>query len=355
MGFIQNIATTNKRHLQRFSIPFLCDFLSYIFLYFCWPSYYSQEPTEGSFLEMRAESNQYSQARHISLSAEAFCAALLDNNVYFDDLIIEFAGSFRRTYRNDIESVTIEAREPGNDKITLVLNRDGIYDKLPEGLFHQSLGSSRTAALRDMIGEHRRYKEEEKAARKFFQPVQQEIFRFAVMAELEEREILFSMLTGNVSRTFFEFWDIDDRLPEKSAETLIRLMPLQQRIKSDKTLIAKSLQLCLDKKVDVTEITVYEQSCADAAFTVGNGNMLGVDTITGTDFSEPSKKWIFTIHDLTTSEMEQYLDGKPFGRFLARFTEIFLPIEIEAQFEFEPIEQEEQMQREYIMGYGFYI
>ena len=163
------------------------------------------------------------------------------------------------------------------------------------------------------------------------------------------------MLTGNVSRTFFEFWDIDDRLPEKSAETLIRLMPLQQRIKSDKTLIAKSLQLCLDKKVDVTEITVYEQSCADAAFTVGNGNMLGVDTITGTDFSEPSKKWIFTIHDLTTSEMEQYLDGKPFGRFLARFTEIFLPIEIEAQFEFEPIEQEEQMQREYIMGYGFYI
>lgn len=304
---------------------------------------------------MRAESNQYNQAQHTSLNAEAFCAALLDNNIFFDDLVIEFAGSFRRTYRNDIESVDIESRDHRSDKITLVLNRDGIYDKLPEGLFHQSLGSSRTAALKEMVGEHRRYKEEEKAARKFFQPLQQEIFRFAMMAEQEERNVLFSMLNGQVSEAFFGFWDIDKSLPLKPAETMIRLMPLQKRIKSDKTLIAKSLQLCLEKRVTVEEKKITHHTCEDSLFTVGNGSRLGVDTITGAQFNEPSTKWIFTIHQLESREIEQYLSTKPFGKFLSRFTEIFLPLEVDSQFDFEPVQQKEKEEREYIMGYGFYI
>lgn len=151
---------------------------------------------------MRKEPDKYDQAQYVSLRAEAFCAALLDNGLYFDNLTIEFAGSFRRTYRNDIDKVLIENEDQRNDRISLILNRDGIYDKLPEGLFHQSLGSGRTAALKDMIGEHRRYREEEKAARKFFQPIQQEIFRFAVMAEQEERNILFATLSGQVSEAF---------------------------------------------------------------------------------------------------------------------------------------------------------
>ena len=304
---------------------------------------------------MKVESNRYNQAQHISLSGEAFCAALLDNHIYFDDLTIEFAGAFRRTYRNDIESVTIESRDYKNDKITLVLNRDGIYDKLPEGLFHQSLGSSRTAALRDMISEHRRYKEEERAARKFFQPVQQEIFRFAVMAEQEERDILFSMLNGQVSEAFFRFWDIDEELPRKPAEAMIRMMPLQQRIKSDKMLIAKSLQLCLEKPVSVTESTISTQHCKDSLFRTGGGSMLGMDTITGAIFAETSKRWTFTIHDLTSAETALYVEKKPLGQFLTRFSEIFLPLDIDSRFEFEPVDKDDEKEAEYIMGYGFYI
>ncbi|MBC7829325.1 MAG: hypothetical protein H7122_16370 [Chitinophagaceae bacterium] len=304
---------------------------------------------------MGAELNRYNQAQHIALRAEAFCAALLDNGAFFDSLTIEFAGSFRRTYRNDIDNVSIENGDRKNDKISLVLNRDGIYDKLPEGLFHQSLGSGRVSALKDMIGEHRRYKEEEKAARKFFQPIQQEIFRFAVMAEQEERNILFGTLNGQVSEAFFRFWDISEDLPLSAAEIMIRLMPMQKRIKGDKKLIAKALQLALNKQVSVAETTVEQQQHDNTIFRTGDGSMLGLDTITGNVFAEPSRRWTFTIHDLTASETAQYCDNKPFGKFLQRFTEIFLPLEIETKFEFEPEEETGEKEREYIIGYGFYL
>jgi hypothetical protein len=299
--------------------------------------------------------NKYNQAQYTALRAEAFCSALLDNGFFFDNLIIEFAGSFRRTYRKDIDSVMLQKEEHKNDKISLVLNRDSIYDKLPEGLFHQSVGSGRTAALKDMVEEHRRFKEEERAARKFFQPIQQEIFRFAVMAEQEERNIFFGTLNGEVPEFFFSFWDIPQDLPRKPAELMTRLMPLQQRIKADKALIAKALELSLGKQVSVTESIVEQQHYDNTVFRTGDGGMLGLDTITGNVFAENSKRWTFTIHHLTISQTGDYCDNRPFGKFLNRFTEIFLPVEIDAKFEFQQMESMEKEEREYIIGYGFYL
>lgn len=297
---------------------------------------------------MKADQNKYDDAQQLALRAEAFCAALHDNGIYFDDLVVEFAGSFRRAYRSDIDKVISE-----DGKITLVLNRDGFYDKLPQGLFHQPLGSSRTAVLKDMVAEHRRYKAEERAARKFFQPIQQEIFRYAVMAEQEERDILFSTLNGQVPDAFFHFWDIAPDLPREPAEALIRLMPLQKRIKGDKQLIAKSLELCLTRKVTVAEKTVQQQPSHCSFFTSGEG-LLGVDTIAGDMYTEMSKWWTFIIHDLSVDEISQFRETEPMGKFLSRFKEIFIPIEIDARFEYHQTTSTKS-ENEYIMGYGFYL
>ena len=175
------------------------------------------------------------------------------------------------------------------------------------------------------------------------------------MAEQEERNILFGTLNGQVSEAFFRFWDVPEDLPRNPAEIMIRLMPLQKRIKGDKTLIAKALQLSLNKKVSVIETIVEQQHHANTLFRAGDGSMLGLDTIAGNVFAEPSTRWTFTIHHLTASETAQYCDNKPFGKFLSRFTEIFLPLEIETRFEFEPEEETGKKEREYIIGYGFYL
>ncbi len=302
---------------------------------------------------MGSQQGKYKPSQYASLRAEAFCAALLDNGAFFEDFVIQYAGAFRRTFRNDINSIKLT----GDERLELELNRDGIYDKLPEGLFHQSLGSGRTSSLQDMVGEHRRYKEEERSARKFFQPLEQEMFRYGVIAEQEERSILFSMLSGQASPAFFSFWNIDADLPEEPAKMLIRLMPLQQRIKGDKELTAKALSLLLNKPVQVKETLVQEQQAAQAqAFLPGQDCLLGVNTIMGHRFAEPGLRWEFTISEVDRHEMPAFTEDQPFDRLLRRFTEIFIPIDTEEVFHFRLAEiTGENEPADYIMGYGFYL
>lgn len=299
---------------------------------------------------MKPGTGTYKPSQYASLRAEAFCAALLDNGGFFDDITVEHTGAFRRNYRNDINQV-----DQLNNGINLQLNRDGLYDKLPEGLFHQSLGSGRTSALQDMVSEHRRYREEEKAARRFFQPVEQEIFRYAVMAESEERALLFSTLNGEVSPAFFGFWDIPTDLPKAAAEMMIRLMPLQRRIKGKPDVTAHALALLLDRPVTIRVSHPSGQLAQEAAFRPGTDCLLGIDTITGNRFAEPAVCWTALIEEVSPPELIQFTPEEPFGRFLTRFAEIFIPLDVEWKTELVRSEAKKEEEQTYIMGYGFYI
>ena len=98
--------------------------------------------------------------------SEAVCAELLQK-VSFDNIKTSQAGSFKKSFSNDIEKFELEEyRDSAEFKITL--NRDGIYDLLPEGLFHQTLGGKKIRTVLEAVTENKRFKDEEKNARKFF-------------------------------------------------------------------------------------------------------------------------------------------------------------------------------------------
>lgn len=293
------------------------------------------------------------------LNAEVFCAAIIENGADFESLDIFYEGGFRQNYRNDIETVKHEYEGDPDAVIKINLNRNGIYDNLPEGLFHQGKGSSRTSGTRDMISEHRQYKEEEKQARKFFKPLQQELFRAGVAQEQEERRLLFASLVGDVPASFFSFWNIDRSLPVEPATMLIRVLPFARQIKGNKELTAKTLALVLGKPVLVTAVMKQEQSTGGQVdfFECGNNTLLGINTITGKTVYEPSLCWQFTISDIHPEQLEDYVQQQPMGKLLQRFTELFIPLVTDVEFNFETSNAAlaQTANNEYIMGYGFTI
>jgi hypothetical protein len=296
---------------------------------------------------------KYDAGNHYLLKAESLCAELMANGVSFDDLIIHHAGSFRKSYRNDIEEVAVPEGEKG--PIIITINRDGVYDKLPEGLFHQTKGGSSTASLKAMVGEYRIYRDEEKAARKFFQPVEQELFRYSLMAEQEERKLQFGILNGNLDAEFYRFWNIEADLPEEPAALLVLIMPWINQIKGDPQLTAKALSITLGKNVSLEEGLAEDLEKSNASFTLGNGASLSIDTVCGSHFSEPYARWIFRIEGLREDEMILYTPDFPFGRFIRRFEELFIPLEVEADFEYQYGHVPGDEQHENILGYGYYL
>lgn len=291
--------------------------------------------------------------KYALLKAEALCAELVANGISFDDLIIKHAGSFRKSYRNDVEQVD-ESRS-GNGQVFIEINRDSIYDKLPEGLFHQTRGGNNTTGLQAMVGEYRRYREEERQARRFFQPVEQELFRYAVLVEEEERKLQYGILNGNVESDFYRFWNIDMTLPPKPASVMVLIMPWLRQIKGAIHLTGKALSMILSKPVQATLQIVTEQRKGETGFTLGENAALSMDTLCGSCFEEPYIQWIFTISGLDAADVEQYIPGKPYGRLLQRFEELFIPLEAETVFEYHCEEAGSAEIPEPVLGYGFYL
>ena len=285
------------------------------------------------------------------LKAEAFCAELIHKSFNFDNISVKFASAFRRNYRNDLESVAFETKDDNSTiAVKLVINRDGIYDKIPEGVFHQSRGSGRTQLVSDMAGEHRRYKEEEKQARLFFLPLEQAFFKYATLAEVEEQLLCIGMLEGSLKNELSTFWNLEPGLPQNAKPLFARMMPWVHLIKGNLELTAKVLALLLDKPVEATEKEKFFLTASFAGFALGDAE-LGFNSVCGNSFSEPSLTWKFSILEISQNELYLYTDSMPYGKLLKQFEEIFLPVAVDILYEYEKSTDEKSGDE--ILGFGF--
>ena len=295
---------------------------------------------------------KYQSRDHTFLRGEAFIAALLSQGYSFERLTTDRTGSFTKSYRKDVEDVKHKTDNLDNPYLEVKLNRDSIYDRLPEGLFHQprSHGSA-AAAVQQMVGEYKRFREEEKAARKFFQPLEHELIRWAVLVEQEERNMLWGLLSGNLSIGFSKFWGLEEGLPADASSVLVRIMPWAHLIKGDGPLCAKALSMMLNKEVTVADRVVRAHYKEGTSFCLGSSE-LGTTSVTGASFEEPGLSWVFTIKEMTGDEMASFIGDGAYGRLLQQFIDIFIPLEIDAVFEYE-VESKVNETAESILGYSF--
>ena len=277
---------------------------------------------------------EYHSNSHTFLRAESFCAEMIASGFSFNEILLKSESNFKKSFRNEIENVSINYNEDTLAyEMEMVINRDGIYDRLPEGIFHQTKGNSKTLTTIQMTEEYRRFRDEEKMARKFFQPLEQEFFRYSTMVEQEELNLAFGILNGTLKNELFSFWGIPNGLPDLPVRKLVQIMPWLKRIKGNIEQTAKALELILNKPVSYKESCTKQHKIAGKPFGLGLGE-LGVDTVAGSSFWEPSPCWVFFIEDIKKKEIESYRPDSPYGKLLTHFEEIFIPLQIDIIFEY---------------------
>jgi hypothetical protein len=300
------------------------------------------------------QKKEYNSAAHTYLKAEAFCAEMMANGLPFNEIRLICNSNFKKSYRNEIDAVRFDWNETTNaEEMELIINRDGIYDRLPEGIFHQSRGNSKTSTTALMTEEHRRFKEEEKMARKFFQPIEQELFRYSTLVEQEELNLAFGILNGDLKNELSDFWDIPAGLPPEPVKKLVQIMPWVKMIKGEIEQTAKALELILDKPVRYEQSGTYDQMVPEQL--KGNGLFeLGIDTVLGNCFWEPSLTWKFYIENLSKKDIAAYRPDGAYGKLLKHFEEILIPLQIDIIFEFAVL-QAEEYETEDFLGFSLTI
>lgn len=262
-------------------------------------------------------------ASYFNLRAEVLLAELFENsNADFNNFEIANKGVFSRPYRRDIIDYTYDTYSTYQDKILLNLARNGLYDLLPQGLFHELVGISTSLSYKEIRQKH---KQEEKEARVFFAPLENEFFNQKVQVTRNEHALIDGFL--NYKNGFLiDFWGLDDSIGEEYKLILAQLLPFAHKIAGNLDLIAFCLEQIIGEKVSITKTTGTLNNTSK----IPSENTLGVDFVLLLEESYACYPvYEIQIGPVSRKNEEMYLEGGINKRFINVFNDFFIPIEVE--------------------------
>jgi len=267
------------------------------------------------------------------LNAEFLVSCLLDEGFGQNKILAVFDGQLRRPWSRDINYTEIEQYENGSEALNIHLNRDGIYDALPEALFHD-MQEENSNTGKEMAEESMKLKMEEKEARLFFKPFENEIFFQKAHLAQNETEIYESLFADLLNGLIPDFWKIDNKIPSKYTSKLIKLLPFVHKITGNYRLTAEALEFILNEKVEIRieseEPKDFLTDNKQDSGILGTG-VLGKDLIMGNRISGFIGRLFVNIGPLYNSQPKDYFTNESLQRLLNCFFGYFIPMELDVK------------------------
>ncbi|MEI3789791.1 MULTISPECIES: type VI secretion system baseplate subunit TssG [unclassified Chryseobacterium] len=264
--------------------------------------------------------------------AEAVAVNLLKYQRAVSNIFIERIGINDRAYLKDIKSISSSYLGFDEEVFTIETYREGIYDYLPEGLFHPpSLGASRKN-VDSVVREIRKQKKVEEDARKFFRPFELEVFFTEISSLLKESEFDISSSTDTLLDTVSELWPLIKLLDKQNAYIFIYILPFFHQIRGDKKWFERCITAFLQVPVEVTFapniIDRIERN--DDSMLLGNSK-LGVTYIPSGRHMDGQRNWVVNIGPIPYTEVKKYISGSPFRNILQALYDYFLPVTVDVE------------------------
>lgn len=273
--------------------------------------------------------------------AEAVAVNLLKYHRAVSNIFIERIGINDRAYLKDIKSISSSYLGFDEEVFTIECYREGIYDYLPEGLFHPpSLGASRKN-VDTIVREIRKQKRVEEDARRFFRPFELEVFFTEISALLKESEFDITSNTDSLLETVSELWPLIKMLDKQNAYIFMHILPFFHQIRGSKRWFERCMTAFLQVPVEVSfspnVIDRIEEN--DDSMLLGNSR-LGVTYIPSGKHMDGQRNWVVNIGPIPYEEMKKYIPGSPFRKVLQALYDYFLPVTVDVEENFVTEKQE---------------
>lgn len=282
------------------------------------------------------EISQYVNQLPFDLKAETLVALLLEQGIDPGEILVSFDGQLKRPWSEDIAWSTVDNLETNDRLLTLHLNRDGIYDSLPEAIFHNKFGIEDQTGS-EMAKDSAQLRTEEKESRTFFQPFENEIFLQRVNLVLKENRLLKNIYSEFLMGIIPGFWLVNEELPDVYVSRLKKLLPLVYKISGDLKLTAQGLEFILRENVNITPADECKNDYSQEDFSqsgVLGKSSLGVDTISGNHVSGFINRLIFSIGPVINPGTNELIKNGKLSRFLDCFYGYFIPFEFDVETKF---------------------
>jgi hypothetical protein len=290
--------------------------------------------------------------------ANVIAAELVEHGFPIDDIYFKNVSIFRRFISKDVNDVLWDENDNGPDQLVFELNREGLYDMLPEGLIHSKSQRRPAGEAQNEFAVHRK---QEEHTRKFFSSFENEFLHSALQLEIIERE-LYNSRNANKTREFFEIFYGNSRfLTDTQVLTLLYILPLSNKIRADVKIISETLTKILKYK-----ITVVKQKNKPQVLKVNspvaslNNCFLGIDSVISDSCVVHSFCYDLIVYDIGYKEYGDFRKNGKCSNVINFVLPYFFPVSAEINLVLLPDEPCKYLKLStpgevYFLGFNSYI
>lgn len=206
-------------------------------------------------------------------------------------------------------------------------NRLGIYDSLPEGIFHQPENSRRLRSTEDVVREIRSQREEEKLARRFFRPFEMAIDQLLVDAQLYEQKFDKAHVYGNLCNILKEQWHILRYMNLRQGILFLRIVPLIAEVLQDYEKMSAVMSIILNCPVCIKEGRKSDNVLPDREKDGLGKFKLGVNFVLGKIVESDNPDLNIVIGPINTIEMKSFRSNGNNKQILKRLIDMIIPFD----------------------------
>jgi type VI secretion system protein ImpH len=277
--------------------------------------------------------------------AEVIAAEMIDNNVPAEQIMILMLGSRKRSFRKDVDSVTAEISDYNDKEYTLITtHREGIYDMLPQGLFHSPTLPKTATTQKEIIDNIKKHRIEENNARRLFLPFEAAINHLRIQMALFESRLDKGAHHNDLVNLFKNHWDIFKCLDTTQSDIFLQVLPLIHDIRDDYEAAATIIELLLAVPVTITGRQQGQVKSDNPMFSCLNDTQLGINFTTGNAVYDGGEdEIIVTIGPINNELLKQFIPGTKNSKILEILCDYLLPVHIDMAINFELFDTEKGM------------
>ena len=272
--------------------------------------------------------------------ASVIAAEVAEAGLDLEKIFFRNQSSFRRRTSRDVEYISWNESEGFPTQLIFDLNREGIYDMLPEALVHSQ--TSRDAG--QAVKQHNELKAQEKQARDFFSPLENEFAHRGLILDIIERELLKND-NPERNREFFEyFFGNSSMLTDKQVVILMHILPLCHKIRGDVALIGLTISRIIGYPITVASKWVSKKiAINNSGRKRANSDVLGIGLTLNDSCSVPVLTYDIAISDVYADSYKAFSERGKHYNVLSFILPYFFPADADVNISLHYTEREEKL------------
>ena len=273
----------------------------------------------------------------LDLRVEIVVSDIIASGFDIDDLLVNPVGIFQRRFNKDIGNAELIEFKNGRQGVLVNTMREGIYDMLPQLLFHHRPAKNSNAFknVRSMVNEYKARVEEEKEARSFFMIYEIEFYRQRVANAMQERNLAEAVSYSMSDSEIVEYWKLPSFFNNRQKGILFYLLPLFHKVRGSVEYMKEVYSLILQTNVDVSRSAGLKVLRYDNEQMRLGQMKLSVDSVAGDKFPYPYPSFIITVQQLGQDHFYDFLPGGRNWKIIEKLNDYFVPVFCETEINIE--------------------